>query len=252
MPKLLWGSVTQARAGQLDRRRVVARAARGRGPRPRRRRWRSAPGSGRRQAEVAQLDQVAQPVDRAVVERAGQRAPGPGPLAADGVGGPGLVGSAGAQREQVDPGRQPLPRLEPGVAERRRAWCRGPRTTVPVSRRPLAEVDVDVDRARRRRSRRSAVRSSSFWRLRDHPRRAPACRGRRAAACRAAARRSSPPTGPGPASTSRSSRSPTCHTSSASRSIGIASLRPRRARAARETSSRCRAGRSAPGGRRTP
>ncbi len=68
--------------------------------------------------EVAQLHQPAQPVGRPVVERAGQGTLRAGPFAADGVGGPVLVGPTGAEREQVDPGAETLLGLEPGVAER--------------------------------------------------------------------------------------------------------------------------------------
>ena len=65
----------------------------------------SGTGSGRSQPHVAQRDQVAEPVGRAVVERPGQRPLRAGPLPADGVRGPALVGEAGGEREQVEPGR---------------------------------------------------------------------------------------------------------------------------------------------------
>ena len=102
-------------------------------------------GSGSGQPEVAQLDQGAQPLGGAVVERTGQRPLRPGPPLADGVAGPALVGSRGAEGEQVDPGEQPLPRLEPGVAQRHDlvAVDVGDGAGEPA---PAAQVDIDVDR----------------------------------------------------------------------------------------------------------
>ena len=74
-------------------------------------------GSGARRPRSRSSTSVAQPLGGPVVERPGQRPPRPGPLAADGVGGEALVGSGRAQGEQVDPRQQPLARLEPRVAE---------------------------------------------------------------------------------------------------------------------------------------
>ena len=188
-------------------------------------------------AAVVEVDEVAQPLLRAVVERTDHRVRGAPALCGPGVRRPVLVGVADAQREQVEPGPQPVLGGEAGVADR---TSRLPQTdpTVPVSRRPPPRSTSTSTVA--------DVRPRAAARAADQPGRGGhliSCRACSPSAAwragrRAAARLRTTSGGSLPASTSASIRSPIAHFSSAVEGQRDRVERSPRPRAARSTSSR--------------